>query len=52
MNAMFYGDYSWNKPEWRKPSAGKRERRCGSISATPSARRAGRQPFAALVNVA
>ena len=19
-NAMFYGDYSWNKAEWRKPS--------------------------------
>ena len=21
-NALFYGDYSWNKAEWRKPSPG------------------------------
>jgi hypothetical protein len=51
LNAVCYGDYSWNKPEWRQPAPdGERvlreeiRRRFGSELAG--------QPFAALVNVA
>lgn len=51
VNAVCYGDYSWNKPEWRKASPeGERSlrehlrRRFGPALAE--------QPFAALVNVA
>ena len=51
LNAPFYGTYSWNKDEWRRPDpAGEKalrehvRRRFGDALA--------RQPFAALVNVA
>lgn len=51
MNAVCYGDYSWNKPEWREPSPdGERalrehvRARFGAVFADA--------PFAALVNVA
>jgi hypothetical protein len=50
MNAVCYGDYSWNKPEWREPSPdGERalrehvRARFGAVLADT--------PFAALVNV-
>ena len=50
-NAMFYGDYSWNKVEWRKPSLegerALREHICETFGKELTA-----QPFAALVNVA
>ena len=50
-NALFYGDYSWNKVEWRKPSAD------GEKLLREHIRKAlgpewAEQPFAALVNVA
>ena len=51
VNAVYYGDYSWNKPEWREPlPEGERVLRAhirdrfGPVLAE--------QPFAALVNVA
>jgi hypothetical protein len=50
-NAMFYGDYSWNKAEWRKPSpAGEKALRehIRKTFGQPLAE----QPYAALVNVA
>ncbi len=50
-NAMFYGDYSWNKVEWRKPaSAGEKAFRehIRETFGQPLAE----QPYAALVNVA
>jgi hypothetical protein len=50
-NAMFYGDYSWNKVEWRKPSPGGEKVLREHIRETFGEELAG-QPFAALVNVA
>lgn len=50
-NAVYYGDYSWNKPEWREASPeGERALR-KQIHAKFGADLA-EQPFAALVNVA
>lgn len=50
-NAVYYGDYSWNKPEWRTASAeGERALRA-EIAAQFDPDLAG-QPLAALVNVA
>ena len=51
VNAVCYGDYSWNKPEWRKPSPD------GERALREHIRRSfgpqlAEQPFAALVNVA
>jgi len=51
LNAMFYGDYSWNKPEWRNASPeGERALRehVGECFGPAMAR----QPLAALINVA
>jgi len=50
-NAMFYGDYSWNKVEWRKPSPDGERALREHIRETFGEELA-RQPFAALVNVA
>jgi len=54
LNAQYYGDYSFNRPERRKPSeSGERalraqvRRQCGKCHATMAS-----QPFAALVNIA
>jgi hypothetical protein len=50
LNAQFYGDYSWNKDEWRRPSPkGERALREG-IRKTFGPKMA-EQPYAALVNV-
>ncbi len=51
VNAVCYGDFSWNKPEWRKPSPD------GERALREHIRRSfgpqlAEQPFAALVNVA
>jgi hypothetical protein len=50
LNAPFYGDYSWNKPEWRQvvPAA---ETRLRAAIASRFGESVSRQPFAALVNV-
>jgi len=50
-NAMFYGDYSWNKVEWQKPSPEGEKALRQHIHETFGQELAG-QPFAALVNVA
>lgn len=54
LNAQYYGDYSWNRPERRSPSAeGERSLRqhvraqCGSCHVTLAD-----QPLAALINIA
>jgi hypothetical protein len=50
LNAQFYGDYSWNKPEWRKPSPEGEKALREHIRKTFGPELA-EQPFAALVNV-
>src|SRR3990172_5383353 len=50
-NAMFYGDYSWNKPEWRKP-APEGEKALREHAGDCFGPEMAGQPFAALVNVA
>ena len=50
-NAMFYGDYSWNKPQWRKTSAGGEKALRGHLRRSLGPEMAD-QPFAALVNLA
>ena len=51
VNAIYYGDYSWNKPEWRRPSpAGERALREYLRGRFRPA--LAEQPWAALVNVA
>jgi len=54
LNAQYYGDYSFNRPERRKPSRSGEgalrvhvRRRCGTCHASMAS-----QPFAALVNIA
>ena len=49
-NAMFYGDFSWNKVEWRKPSPEGEKALREHIRATFGQKLA-EQPYAALVNV-
>lgn len=51
LNAPFYGDYTWNKPEWRGiiPEA---EARLRAAIAERFGPELANQPFAALVNVA
>jgi hypothetical protein len=50
-NAVYYGDYSWNKPEWREPlPAGEKSLREHVRSRFGPA--LAQEPFAALVNVA
>ncbi len=51
LNAEFFGDYSWNKAEWRKPSPEGEKALREHIQKTFGEELA-RQPFAALVNVA
>jgi len=51
MNAICYGDYSWNKVEWRKASPAGEAALRKHIGKTFGAKLAG-QPFDALVNVA
>jgi len=51
MNAMFYGDYSWNKVEWRKASPLNEEALRQHIR-NAFGEKLARQPFEALVNVA
>lgn len=50
-NAMFYGEYSWNKVEWRKPSP-EGERALRDHIRQTFGEKLSEQPFAALVNVA
>ncbi len=50
LNAEFFGDYTWNKAEWRKPDPKGEEALRRHIRATFGNELAG-QPFAALVNV-
>ena len=51
VNAVYYGDYCWNKPEWREASpAGERALRAHIRNRFGPAW--AEQPFAALVNVA
>ena len=51
VNAVCYGDYSWNKLEWREPLP-EGERALASRFAAGSGPTWPEQPFAALVNVA
>ena len=58
MNAIFYGEYSWNKAEWRRPNPdGEKQLRayirevCGSVSGKELGRPLAEQPFETLVNV-
>jgi hypothetical protein len=58
MNAIFYGDYSWNKAEWRKPNPqGEQHLRAyirevfSSVASEKQTTMLARQPFEALVNV-
>lgn len=51
MNAVCYGDYSWNKPEWAPPVAEGEQALRAEIRRRFGSRLAD-QPFAALVNVA
>jgi hypothetical protein len=51
MNAVCYGDYSWNKPEWREPSPDGERALRERVRARFGAGFA-EAPFAALVNVA
>ena len=50
-NALFYGDYSWNKKEWLKPSP-EGERALRQHIRKEFGPEVAQQPFAALVNVA
>jgi hypothetical protein len=50
-NALFYGDYSWNKVEWREPSPDGEKALREHLRETLG-RELAEQPFAALVNVA
>lgn len=50
-NAMFYGDYSWNKPQWRRNSAAGEKALRRHLRGTLGPEIAD-QPFAALVNLA
>lgn len=50
MNAMFYGDYSWNKPEWRVVSP-EGERALREQVAKTFGQAMAEEPLAALVNV-
>jgi len=50
LNAEFYGDYSWNKPEWREISTEGEKALREQIRRTFGGELA-EQPFAALVNV-
>ena len=51
MNAIYYGDYSWNKAEWREPSPDGETALRGYVAETFGQPLTG-QPFAALVNTA
>jgi len=51
LNAQFFGDYSWNKVEWRRPDPEGEKSLRAHIRGTLGEQLAG-QPFAALVNVA
>jgi hypothetical protein len=51
LNAQFYGTYSWNKDEWRRPNPEGEKVLRAHIRQTFGDELAG-QPFAALVNVA
>jgi hypothetical protein len=51
LNAPFYGTYSWNKDEWRRPNPEGEQALRAHIRQRFGAELAG-QPFAALVNVA
>jgi hypothetical protein len=51
VNAVCYGDYSWNKPEWRTPSP-EDERALREQIRRSFGPHLAEQPFAALVNVA
>lgn len=58
MNAVFYGDYSWNKAEWRNPNpAGEKQLRayireaCSSVFGMELGETLAEQTFEALVNV-
>ena len=51
LNAQFYGTYSWNKDEWRRPDPEGEKALRGHIRQRFGDELAG-QPFAALVNVA
>lgn len=51
LNAPFYGTYSWNKDEWRRPSAAG-ERALRAAIRERFGDELAKQPFAALVNVA
>jgi hypothetical protein len=51
VNAVCYGDFSWNKPEWREPSP-EGERALREHIRRTFGPQLAEQPFAALVNVA
>jgi len=58
MNAIFYGDYSWNKAEWRKPNPqGEKQLRAyirdvfSRVADEKEAMTLANQPFETLVNV-
>jgi hypothetical protein len=51
VNAVCYGDFSWNKPEWRKASP-EGERALREHIGRSFGQQLAEQPFAALVNVA
>jgi hypothetical protein len=51
LNAQFYGTYSWNKDEWRRPDP-EGEKMLRAYIRQRFGDKLARQPFAALVNVA